>query len=62
MKQKDWTVAVNANQGYSLGGLILNSAGKVIANYWLNQIYPEEIAKAHREADYQIHELDALDG
>ncbi len=62
LQQKDWRVAANANQGYSLGGLILNSAGKVIANYWLNQIYPEEIAKAHREADYQIHDLDMLAG
>lgn len=56
----DWRVNANANQGYSLGGLILNTAGKVTANYWLDHIYPPEIGKAHREADIHIHDLDIL--
>ncbi len=60
--RKDWRVNANANQGYSLGGLILNVSGKVIANYWLDQIYPEEIGKAHRSADFHIHDLDMLAG
>ncbi len=45
VEKSDWRVNANANQGYSLGGLILNTAGKVIANYWLNKIYPERWAK-----------------
>jgi ribonucleoside-triphosphate reductase len=40
LQQLDWRVNANANQGYSLGGLILNVSGKVIANYWLNHVYP----------------------
>jgi ribonucleoside-triphosphate reductase len=62
LDRKDWRVTANANQGYSLGGLILNTSGKVIANYWLNHIYPPEIGKAHREGDYHIHDLDMLAG
>ena len=58
----DWRVQANANQGYSLGGLILNSAGKLIANYWLNSVYPEEIGAAHRVGDLHIHDLDMLSG
>ena len=60
--RQDWRVQANANQGYSLGGLILNVAGKVIANYWLGHVYPEEIGQAHREADIHIHDLDMLAG
>ncbi len=60
--RQDWRVQANANQGYSLGGLILNSAGKLIANYWLNRVYPPEIAAAHREGDLHIHDLDMLAG
>ena len=52
----------NANQGYSLGGLILNVSGKVVANYWLNYIYPPEVGNAHRQADIHIHDLDMLSG
>ncbi|MGB6102874.1 MAG: ribonucleoside triphosphate reductase [Pusillimonas sp.] len=58
----DWRVNANANQGYSLGGLILNVSGKVIANYWLDEVYPEAIGKAHRDADFHIHDLDMLSG
>lgn len=62
LQQLDWRVNANANQGYSLGGLILNVSGKVIANYWLNYIYPEEVGRAHREGDVHIHDLDMLSG
>jgi len=58
----DWRVNANANQGYSLGGLILNVAGKVTANYWLSHVYPAEIGEAHRNADIHIHDLDMLSG
>lgn len=58
----DWRVHANANQGYSLGGLILNVAGKVIANYWLSHVYPPEVGQAHREGDVHIHDLDMLAG
>ena len=56
--RSDWRIKANANQGYSLGGLILNVSGKVIANYWLDHIYPPEIGRAHREADIHIHDLE----
>lgn len=62
LQQLDWRVNANANQGYSLGGLILNVSGKVVANYWLNYVYPAEIGRAHREADFHIHDLDMLSG
>ncbi|WP_409567800.1 ribonucleoside triphosphate reductase [Rugamonas sp. DEMB1] len=62
LNQQDWRVNANANQGYSLGGLILNVSGKVIANYWLNHVYPPEVGQAHREADLHIHDLDMLAG
>ncbi len=58
----DWRVNANANQGYSLGGLILNVSGKVIANYWLNHVYSPEIGEAHRKGDIHIHDLDMLSG
>ena len=58
----DWRVKANANQGYSLGGLILNTSGKMIANYWLNHVYPPEIGVAHRNGDLHIHDLDMLAG
>ena len=58
----DWRVNANANQGYSLGGLILNVAGKVVANYWLDRVYPPEVGRAHREGDLHIHDLDMLSG
>ena len=62
LDQLDWRVNANANQGYSLGGLILNTAGKVTANYWLNHVYPAEVSLAHREGDLHIHDLDMLAG
>lgn len=62
LDRSDWRVNANANQGYSLGGLILNTAGKVIANYWLSEVYSAEIASAHREGDLHIHDLDMLAG
>ncbi|MGA7982241.1 MAG: ribonucleoside triphosphate reductase [Chromatiaceae bacterium] len=62
LDRSDWRVAANANQGYSLGGLILNASGKMIANYWLSHVYPPEIGHAHREGDIHIHDLDMLSG
>lgn len=62
LHRSDWRVNANANQGYSLGGLILNTAGKVIANYWLNEVYTAQIGQAHRDADLHIHDLDMLCG
>ena len=62
LEQKDWRVNANANQGYSLGGLILNVSGKVVANYWLSHVYAPEIGRAHREGDVHIHDLDMLAG
>ena len=62
LERADWRINANANQGYSLGGLILNVSGKVIANYWLNHVYSEEIGEAHRNADLHIHDLDMLSG
>jgi len=58
----DWRVNANANQGYSLGGLILNISGKLVANYWLSHIYPPAVGQAHRDADLHIHDLDMLSG
>jgi ribonucleoside-triphosphate reductase len=62
LDKSDWRVSANANQGYSLGGLILNTSGKMIANYWLSHVYPPEIGEAHREGDVHIHDLDMLAG
>lgn len=62
LEQKDWRVNANANQGYSLGGLILNVSGKVVANYWLSHVYAPAIGRAHREGDVHIHDLDMLAG
>ena len=62
LDRSDWRVNANANQGYSLGGMILNTAGKVVANYWLSEIYPAEVGQAHRDGDLHIHDLDMLSG
>ena len=62
LDQQDWRVNANANQGYSLGGLILNTSGKVIANYWLSHVYPPEVGAAHRDGSIHIHDLDMLAG
>ena len=60
LEKLDWRVNANANQGYSNGGLILNVAGKVTANYWLSHVYPAEVGEAHRNGDIHIHDLDML--
>ena len=62
LDRSDWRVAANANQGYSLGGLILNTSGKMIANYWLSHVYPPEVGQAHRDGAIHIHDLDMLSG
>ncbi|AOV17406.1 ribonucleoside triphosphate reductase [Acidihalobacter aeolianus] len=62
LSRADWRVHANANQGYSLGGLILNVSGKVVANFWLSHVYPPEVGEAHRNADLHIHDLDMLSG
>lgn len=62
LNKTDWRINANANQRYSLGGLTLHIAGKVTANYWLNNVYPAEIGMAHRFADIHIHDLDLLSG
>lgn len=62
LQRQDWRVQANANQGNSLGGLILNVAGKVTANYWLEHVYPAAVRTAHRKGDFHIHDLDMLSG
>ena len=62
VEKLDWRVNANANQGYSLGGMILNSSGKITANYWLSHVYPPEVGEAHRGGDVHIHDLDMLSG
>jgi len=62
LDRSDWRINANANQGYSLGGLILNTSGKITANYWLSHVYAPEIGAAHREGDFHIHDLDMLSG
>ena len=60
--QADWRVKENANMGYSLGGMIIRIAGKIVANYWLNNVYTSEIRDAHRSGDLHIHDLDFFAG
>lgn len=62
LDRRDWRINANANQGYSLGGLILNVAGKVTANYWLSHVFSPEAGQAHRGGDIHIHDLDMLSG
>jgi ribonucleoside-triphosphate reductase len=62
LERSDWRVNANANSGYSLGGLILNTSGKITANYWLSYIYPKSIGDTHRNGDYHIHDLDMFCG
>ena len=62
LDRTDWRVNANANQGYSLGGLILNVSGKVAANYWLSHVYAPEVGIAHRDGAIHIHDLDMLTG
>jgi ribonucleoside-triphosphate reductase len=60
--RSDWRVNANANQDYSVGGLILNSAGKMVATYWLDEVFSPEAGRAHREGDIHIHDLDMFSG
>lgn len=62
LTRADWRVNANANQDFSVGGLILNSAGKMVANYWLDEVFSEQASSAHRNADLHIHDLDMLAG
>jgi ribonucleoside-triphosphate reductase len=62
LKKSDWRVNENANVNYSLGGLILHNSGTITANYWLKNIYTEDIAEAHRNADFHIHDLSMFSG
>ncbi len=62
VKVEDWRVKENSTVTYSVGGLILSNSGAVTANYWLSEIYDEEIAEAHRNADIHIHDLAMLTG
>ncbi len=62
IKSEDWRVKENSTVTYSVGGLILSNSGAITANYWLSEIYDEEIAEAHRNADIHIHDLSMLTG
>ena len=62
LKINDWRVKENSTVTYSVGGLILSNSGAITANYWLSEIYDEEIAQAHRKADIHIHDLSMLTG
>ncbi len=62
LKQQDWRVHENSNVNYSLGGLILHNSGAVTANYWLENIYPREIADAHRNGEIHLHDLSMFSG
>lgn len=62
LKVEDWRVKENSTVTYSVGGLILSNSGAITANYWLSEIYDDEIANAHRDADIHIHDLSMLTG
>ena len=62
LKVSDWRVKENSTVTYSVGGLILSNSGAITANYWLSEIYDEEIANAHRNAEMHIHDLSMLTG
>ena len=62
LKINDWRVKENSTVTYSVGGLILSNSGAITANYWLSEIYDQEIEKAHRDADIHIHDLSMLTG
>ena len=62
LKQSDWRVNENSNVNYSLGGLILHNSGAVTANYWLENIYSREVADAHKNGDFHIHDLSMFSG
>lgn len=62
LSQSDWRVNENANVNFSLGGLILHNSGTITANYWLKNIYSQEVADAHRTAAFHIHDLSMFSG
>ncbi len=62
LKINDWRVKENSTVTYSVGGLILSNSGAITANYWLSEVYDEEIGKAHHDADIHIHDLSMLTG
>ncbi len=62
LKAADWRVKENSTVTYSVGGLILSNSGAITANYWLSEVYDDEIANAHRNADIHIHDLSMLTG
>ena len=62
VKNTDWRVKENSTVTYSVGGLILSNSGAITANYWLSEIYDDEIANAHKNADIHIHDLSMLTG
>ncbi len=62
VKISDWRVKENSTVTYSVGGLILSNSGAITANYWLSEVYDDEIANAHRNADIHIHDLSMLTG
>ena len=62
LKMNDWRVKENSTVTYSVGGLILSNSGAITANYWLSEIYDDEIGNAHRNADIHIHDLSMLTG
>ena len=62
LKVNDWRVKENATVTYSVGGLILSNSGAITANYWLSEVYDQEIADAHRNADLHLHDLSMLTG
>ncbi|MBE6969471.1 MAG: ribonucleoside triphosphate reductase, partial [Ruminococcaceae bacterium] len=62
LKINDWRVKENSTVTYSVGGLILSNSGAITANYWLSEVYDQEIAEAHRNADIHLHDLSMLTG
>lgn len=62
LDRSDWRVNANANQDFSLGGMILNTSGKATANFWLSQVFSQEAEEAHRSGAVHIHDLDMLSG
>ena len=62
LKVSDWRVKENSTVTYSVGGLILSNSGAITANYWLSEVYDEEIANAHKNCDFHIHDLSMLTG
>lgn len=62
LREADWRVKENSTVTYSIGGLILHNSGAVTANYWLSEVYDDEIANAHKNGDFHIHDLSMLSG